>query len=282
MAALSSLDARTRALVIDGLAALACAALLVVGSASGVLRVDARDAGLTALLVICPLAFRRLAPTVTTLVVAVGIVATGGHVVAVDVAAFSVATFSMADGAVSRRRSFASMAVIAGALGLAFAADGPVAIVAVSLLIAVVAWLGGDAWRERRVRDAARKAAERREQDERVRQAVAEERRRLARELHDVIAHDVGIMVVQAGGARQVLESSPERARAAMLTVEATGREALTELRHLLDVLADDQGPAPDLGPQPTLADVDGMVQTAARGRAACRAAGRRRAAGAA
>ena len=64
--------------------------------------------------------------------------------------------------------------------------------------------------------------------------AVAEERRRIAREMHDVVAHSVSMMVVQAGGARRILDRDPERAIAAAELIERTGREALAEMRHLL------------------------------------------------
>ena len=78
-----------------------------------------------------------------------------------------------------------------------------------------------------------------------ARRAVAEERRRIAREMHDVVAHSVSMMVVQAGGARRILERDPARAIAAAELIERTGREALAEMRRLLGVLhADDRRPS--------------------------------------
>jgi len=91
--------------------------------------------------------------------------------------------------------------------------------------------------------------------------AVADERRRIAREMHDVVAHSVSMMVVQAGGARRILDRDPERAIAAAELIERTGREALAEMRHLLGVLHGDQ-PA-GYAPQPTLAKLDGLVERA-------------------
>ena len=88
---------------------------------------------------------------------------------------------------------------------------------------------------------------------------VAEERTRIARELHDVVAHRVSLMTVQAGAAKTVATVDPEGARRAMEAVETAGRQALQELRHLLGVLrpeADIDG----LGPQPGLADVPRLV----------------------
>jgi signal transduction histidine kinase len=73
-----------------------------------------------------------------------------------------------------------------------------------------------------------------REQEATAQAAVHEERARIARELHDVVAHNVGLIVLQAGGARSVLDTDPERARAALRQVEETGRQTLTEMRHLV------------------------------------------------
>ena len=98
-----------------------------------------------------------------------------------------------------------------------------------------------------------------REQAAEARRAVAEERTRIARELHDVVAHRVSVMTVQAGAAKTVAAADPERALQAMEAVEQAGRQALNELRHLLGVLR----PATDidgLGPQPGIAEVPGLV----------------------
>jgi len=79
--------------------------------------------------------------------------------------------------------------------------------------------------------------------------AVQEERGRIARELHDVVAHNVGLIVLQAGGARSVLAADPERARAALRQVEEMGRQTLDEMRHLVGILRVDEGE--DGVPQP-------------------------------
>ena len=73
--------------------------------------------------------------------------------------------------------------------------------------------------------------------------AVADERRRIAREMHDVVAHSVSMMVIQAGGARRILDRDPARAVAAAALIERAGREALTEMRHLLGLLHAEDGP---------------------------------------
>ena len=72
-----------------------------------------------------------------------------------------------------------------------------------------------------------------------AREAVAEERARIAREMHDAVAHGVSVMVLQAGAAEQVLGSSPERARESLQTIQDTGREAIVELQRMLGVLRD-------------------------------------------
>lgn len=90
-------------------------------------------------------------------------------------------------------------------------------------------------------------------------QAVSAERSRIARELHDVIAHSVSVMVVQAGAARRIMAIDPDRATAAMEQVELTGREALGEMRRLLGVLRDREGEA-DRAPQPTLGQLTALI----------------------
>jgi signal transduction histidine kinase len=100
------------------------------------------------------------------------------------------------------------------------------------------------------------------EREERERAAVAEERRRIARDLHDVVAHSVGVMTVQAGAARLQLDDELGRARPPLLAVEETGRQALGELRRLLGILRRDDGEVA-LRPQPGLGDLEGLVAQA-------------------
>ena len=98
--------------------------------------------------------------------------------------------------------------------------------------------------------------------EEQTRQALEEERQRLARELHDVVAHSVSVMTVQAGGVRRLLRPEQEREREALLTIEETGRQALAEMRRMLGVLggADDPAAAP-LAPQPGMSGLASLIR---------------------
>ena len=146
----------------------------------------------------------------------------------------------------------ASMALALVLLILFPGARAPLPAWGLQVVVGVGVWLAGVAIRER-----SRQLERERELAARV--AVADERARIARELHDVIAHSVSVMVVQAGAARRLLDRQPERAGEAMRQVEGSGRDALTELRRLLGVLAE----LPDeagLAPQPGLRQLDALV----------------------
>lgn len=99
-----------------------------------------------------------------------------------------------------------------------------------------------------------------REREENARRAIADERARIARELHDVVAHNVSVIVVQAGGARRVLESRPEQAAQALGSIERIGRQALAEMRRLLGVLQRPDDEPSSLKPQPGVAQLESLV----------------------
>lgn len=120
----------------------------------------------------------------------------------------------------------------------------------------IIAWLAGSLVRSRLQTREQRRL---RDQDAQVR-AVAEERNRIARELHDVIGHNVSVMTVQAAAVRRRLTPAQAVERDALLTVERSGREALAEMRRMVSVLRAD-GQAPDLEPPPGLADVGRLVE---------------------
>ncbi|MGZ8632029.1 MAG: sensor histidine kinase [Actinomycetota bacterium] len=94
-----------------------------------------------------------------------------------------------------------------------------------------------------------------------ARDAVTAERARIARELHDVVAHAMSVMVVQAGAARTVVDRDTEAAKAAIARIEETGRDGMTEMRRLIGVLKDDGADA-ELAPQPGLDQLDALLDT--------------------
>ncbi|MFI6585347.1 sensor histidine kinase [Embleya sp. NPDC050493] len=99
-------------------------------------------------------------------------------------------------------------------------------------------------------------------QHEAMRRAVEEERSRIAAELHDVVTHNVSVMVIQAGAARKVMDAAPERSKEALLAVEAGGRAAMAELRHVMGLLAADDHEHPDdLEPQPGLDRLHELIE---------------------
>jgi signal transduction histidine kinase len=123
-------------------------------------------------------------------------------------------------------------------------------------------WLAGRAIRHRRLSERhleARALTAEREREERARAAVAEERVRIARELHDVVAHAISVIVVQARGGRRSLATEPEEAREAFDSIEASGVEALAEMRRLLGMLRKGNEELA-LAPQPSLRHLDTLV----------------------
>ncbi|MEU1311832.1 sensor histidine kinase [Streptomyces cinnamoneus] len=129
----------------------------------------------------------------------------------------------------------------------------------------VLAWVLGDSVRTRRaywaqLEERATRLEKEREQQAQI--AVTAERARIARELHDVVAHNVSVMVVQADGAAYVLDGSPEQAKQALETISSTGRQALAEMRRLLGVLrTDDSGEGGEYVPQPDVEQIGDLVE---------------------
>ncbi|MFJ9625385.1 sensor histidine kinase [Streptomyces sp. NPDC101181] len=133
----------------------------------------------------------------------------------------------------------------------------------------VLAWVLGDSLRTRRAYfDQLEERAARleREREAQSKVAVAAERARIARELHDVVAHNVSVMVVQADGAAYVMDAAPDQAKQALETISSTGRQALAEMRRLLGVLR--TGDAPESGeyvPQPDVEQIEDLVDQVRR-----------------
>jgi signal transduction histidine kinase len=225
-----------------------------------------------ALLVALPLIWRRRAPVLVLAAVVSGFVAvwftehrTGGPsfaaVVSLLLALYSVGAH--ADRRVGRPAALAALAGLVGLLAADVASGNLRAVDAVgTFLFFPAAWLGGDVVAGRRLRVLAleqRAADLELDQDQRARAAVAEERARIAREMHDVLAHTTSMIVLQGGAARQVLRSAPDTAEQLLLSIEEIGRDALGELRRLLGLLRDDDEPAM-LAPQPGLARLDCLL----------------------
>jgi signal transduction histidine kinase len=99
------------------------------------------------------------------------------------------------------------------------------------------------------------------EREDRARRAVTEERLRIARELHDVVAHSMSVIAVQSGVGHHVLDTQPEEARRALAAIETTSRAALIEMRRLLGVLRQEGEPRAALAPAPGLADLPFLLE---------------------
>lgn len=217
-----------------------------------------------------PLVVRRRYPVAVMLIIGYAAFAWDflpGESTAAFLAMF-VAVFSAGLYTSSRRRSVAGIAAfIAGAFGmwLVVASRPPGGLdVWLLLMFAFIGaiWLAGDVMRTRtlQARQLQEHAAElERRRELEVERAASEERMRIARELHDVVAHSMSVMVIQAAAALRVIDSQPEQAREAMRQVESTGRQAMAEMRRLLGVVRDGSRAQPT-APQPSLARLQELV----------------------
>jgi signal transduction histidine kinase len=162
------------------------------------------------------------------------------------------------------RQSWAGLALgLGGEVFFVARTTGDLADYAFILTFLAGAWLAGRgmAIRQQRADELfARAVRAEVEREEEARAAVAEERGRIARELHDIISHSVSVMVVQAGAAEQVLDSDPDQVRASLRAIQRTGRDARLELRRLLGVLRTAADEQPEYGPQPGLAQLERLT----------------------
>src|SRR6516162_5808619 len=220
-----------------------------------------------------PLALRRVFPLTAFWVVMTAIIASyyGDNdsatlvtFLTVAFAAYSAVVHSRYHGAALISMPLVTVLVIA----LFANTSPPIPPRATPLLIFIPIMIVGDAvhrWARRAGDSGARLRRAQAEYEAATRRALALERARIASEMHDVVTHNVSVMVVQAGAARRVLSKDPDEATKALLAVESSGRTAMTELRHLLGLLspppgtADAGGPA-SLAPQPGLEELREMV----------------------
>jgi signal transduction histidine kinase len=242
-------------LLVDGLIALGLTALsliTVIGGAGDIGQIEPTSLVLL-LLQTLPLVLRRRFPGA---VLAVTLSATVVHVMFATAAINStigslVALFTVAERYDRRASSIAALTsgaaiglLIIGLAGLPAGLSGFVQ----SELSVFVAWLLGTWARERRryvgtVEERARRAE--REREARAERAVADERERIAREMHDVVTHHVSVIVIQAGAGLRALDRRPEDARAALAAIDASGRRALADMRRMLGILGRGPGSAP-------------------------------------
>jgi signal transduction histidine kinase len=257
--------------LVDGVAAAALFAVMATELAAkepvGAETPTSPVAYLWALAVTAPIAWHRRHPVAAVVVTGVAIVGyAAGHFTAFPGYAAFAMVFAVSLHS-ARGRGVLALAVMTLTLGVAMAWQTQPTVTAstsfATVLALVVAWLAGDNLRVRQERlQAVQNRAQRleAEREDRARQAVTEERLRIARELHDVVAHSMSVIAVQAGVAHHVIDSRPELARQALATVETTTRSALVEMRRLLGVLRQPDEPSASLTPSPGLADVPALV----------------------
>jgi signal transduction histidine kinase len=228
------------------------------------------DAGLTArdaialvaaVLLAVSLAWRRRAPLIVLgmAILAAAVAPTApvdgplAVILALMVATYSVGAHTPGREAIVGMIGVGLLIVVAVAKDLG--PDAELSDVAVPTLILGMPWLAGVSVRSRQEREA---AVERGRLDQ-ANAAVAEERARIARELHDAVAHAIGIIVLQARGARRTLDSDPASARAAIDAIEVTASDALGEMRGFVGLLRDEDAGV-DLSPPPSLRHIESLV----------------------
>jgi signal transduction histidine kinase len=221
---------------------------------------------------VAPLVFRRRSPLWSAYVVLVISIVHATLMLGIgSIAGLAMSIYSVVVYA-GRRQGlvYVGAVVLASAVLLALDQSGEVLISVLFLAFGIaLCWTLGEFVGARRAYDVeveARLHLLETERDQATRIAVAEERGRIARELHDVVAHAVSVMVVQADGASYAIQSNPELAQRALQTISETGRGALGELRRLLDVLRSDDADGEPRVPQP---DAHALADLAERMRAA-------------
>ncbi|WP_406433003.1 sensor histidine kinase [Streptomyces sp. NBC_00631] len=224
-----------------------------------------------AILASVPLAWRRRYPLAVLWTVLAANMLTPGDVTRLTFYACVIAAYSAAAYSPHRMAATGTLVVavlVTFTIGRSvphtpFGVEPTVPTQYVPLLISaplVMTAVGLRTWKVRAAESRMRLAEVERRQAEALRTAVEHERARIARELHDVVTHNVSVMVIQAGAARKIMASSPELAREALLSVEAGGRTAMGELRQVMGLLTMDDPEDPELEPQPGLARLGPLI----------------------
>jgi signal transduction histidine kinase len=259
-------------LLIDGLTALAVFALMAQQLITRHVLLPGQHpttvlTWLLTVVIVAPILTHRRFPraSVAVCLAAVALFAVGRYVAYPGYAIF-VLTFDIAlhsDEQISVPTLFASAVVLGVAVDLQPAKVAVLATYLLSEIFVGAAWLAGWNLRRRRAHWAelqARTERLEREREEEARRAVTEERLRIARELHDVIAHSMSVIAVQSAVGNHVIDTQPAEAHQALAAIEATSRSALTEMRRLLGVLRQEGEPRGSLTPAPGLADLSSLV----------------------
>lgn len=234
---------------------------------------DQQDSGPLPLLVVLtalPLAVRRLYPLITFWVVLAAALGTRDDATWITVLTFAIAAYGAVAHSTHRAPAVGALVLATVLAGAAFRDSVP----------ALPSWLGPfvvlmsagvaaafvRSWRRQLDAGRRRVAELQRAQEEAMREAVQVERSRIAGELHDVVTHNVNVMVIQAGAARAVMDTAPAQSKQALLAVEAGGRAAMAELRNVMGLLAGPESEragssADGLEPQPGLDQLDSLIE---------------------
>jgi signal transduction histidine kinase len=258
--------------VVDGLMATAFLVLVVVGhfTATGNAGADYRDPDVWSVLlsigVAVPYYFRRHAPLVVLLTseLCVVVLTVREYQTSAAPSVLLVGVYTVAAWCDRRQRIIGAAAVLIGLTVVAVAgipganqADN-----AFNFVIFAAAYLFGSTMRNRRLYSEQleeRAKALERERDDQAQRAVTEERLRIAQELHDVVAHSMGVIAVQASVGAHVIDTDPAEAKNSLEAITHTSRSTLAEIRRMLGVLRDDNGASH--APAPSLADLDRLVR---------------------
>jgi signal transduction histidine kinase len=260
--------------LVDAAIAFGLAALSLIAVGGGAENVGAREPLSVALLLMesLPLIARRRFPVA---VLALSFGATAFHVLLVPAGASVsesfgsfVALYTVAERC-DRRTSLPALAIVASVFAalIAYKAGLPRGLQGLfqTTLVTGLAWTLGDLARTRGLYARAMEDRARRleaEREERAHGAIVAERERIARELHDIVAHHVSVIVIQAGAALRALDRRPEGARTALEAIDRTGREALLDMRRMVSVLGEGEGGSDGaLAPMPGLDRLGELVE---------------------